>query len=236
MKFTNFFIVLTILLLSLSINAQDLEEFKELFLKTEAYYKNSDMYSLKVTYQFFEEGNVEALETMQGVIKKKGTDYYSKIGPTEFVYLGQVFLKINHEEKAVLYSKIKDKKTQTPVEVTSLLGYFKKATVVKNKETYTCILTFKKLAILPYKKMILVIDADNYTIIKQELYMLPDKSFPLQGSRDKTKAGKVVINLIPQHKKQNFASVFNLSNYIVGNDEVRLSNKLSTFKLYNTNQ
>lgn len=229
-KFIIVFLIIT--LYSFCIQAQDLTEVKELFSKTEAYYKNANEYSLKASYQFFEEDNSKATETLAGLILKNGTNYYSKIGPTEFIYIDDNFIKINHTQKAVLFSKITDEKTKTPVELSSLLKYFESVSISKNKGMVICNLLFKRLNNLPYSKMILFLDANDFSIKKQELYMLSGFVYPWQNNRDITKAGKVVISLNKQTTDTINSSIFNIANYIKGVKEISLSKKLVGYTLY----
>lgn len=216
----------------------DTERFKELFSKTENYYKNTEAYSLEVLYQFFEDGkHLEATETMSGAISKKGDNYYSKIGPTETIFLEDSYLKINHDEKAVLYSKTQDKKGATPVEVTSMLGFFEEIQIMEKNGNYVCDLSFKKIDIMPYKKMVIVIDADTYAIKKQELYMHAGKSYPgMTAGNQKTVAGKMVITFSAMTKKEGVSSHFKKSNYLIEGNELTLSNNLASYKLYDTTQ
>ncbi len=217
--------------------AQDLEHFKALFSKTENYYKNTAEYSLKVSYQFFEIGkNGRALESLAGKIRKKENNYYSKIDQTEFIYIDQTFLKINHQQKAVLYAPIADPKTVTPVEVTALLEYFDRVDICEDQAATVCELHFKTNKTIPYEKMVLHLDPKSHAIRKQELYMLPGKTYPGQANREKTKAGKVVITLLPEAIPKNGDQIFERSNYLLSSTTPRLSKKLSAYKLYNTNQ
>jgi hypothetical protein len=221
----------------------DTRRFKKILGKTESFYKDADSYALKVVYEFFEKENASvALETIQGAIQKKGTNYYSKIGPAELIYLDDVFLKINHDEKAVLYSKLPDNsdnktKIVTPVEITSLLGYFDCIQVMEENKTFICDLSFKKIDMLPYNKMVLVIDKNTYAIKKQELYMIAGKTYPgMAASTQKTLAGKMVITFTTLNKGSVAPTLFKKSNYIIEGRAVSLSNKLASYKLYNTTQ
>ena len=238
MKRSKHSLIIGLLLLGIcGLQAQDMDFFKELFSKTESYYKNTREYALKVDYQFFEEGKpTQAIETLHGNIQKKGDNYYSKIDQTEFIYIGKTFLKINHLQKAVLYAPIAEDRMLTPIDISSLFAYFEKVNIHEEKGSFVCELTFKPIETIPYKKMILFLDRSTYAIKKQELYMLPGKSYPGQASREKTKAGKIVISLFPQKNKRDSSNLFNLSNYLLTNNGLSLSPKLSAYKLYNTNQ
>lgn len=228
------FITLNILSAENCLAQEDISRFKEIFSKTEKFYKEQSSYALDVTYQFFDLKNTTtATETLKGSIEKKGHNYYSKIGPTEFIYLDDIFLKINHDEKAVLYSKAPNKKMTTPIDITALTDYFKNVKILNKDNTLISEVLFKEKSNLPYTKMVIVIDSSNYSIIKQELYLLSGVTYPsMAAGNKKTTEGKMVISFSPNTSKRT--DVFNKSNYLKNSSTVSLSNKLSSYQLFNT--
>lgn len=229
-----FFITFNLFIIENCLAQGDISHFKEIFSKTEKFYKERSSYSLDVTYKFFDlKIPTTATETLKGHIEKNGDNYYSKIGPTEFIYLDDIFLKINHDEKAVMYSKVPNRKMTTPIDITALTDYFKSVKILNKNNTLMCEVIFKEKPHLPYTKMIMVLDSKNYSIIKQELFMLPGVSYPsIAAGNKKTTEGKMEISFSPNTSKRT--DVFNKSNYLKNSSTVSLSNKLSSYQLYNT--
>lgn len=214
---------------------EDILRFKEIFSKTEKFYKERSNYAQDVTYQFFDLKNPTiATETLRGSIEKKGDNYYSKVGPTEFIYLDDIFLKINHEEKAVMYSKVPNKKMVTPIDITALTDYFETVKISDKNNSILCEVVFRQKSNLPYTKMVIVLDSKNFSIIKQELYIIPGVSYPsISAGNRKTTEGKMVISFSPSITSKK-TDVFNKSNYLKNTSKISLSNKLSSYQLYNT--
>ncbi len=233
---TIYFILSLCWLMALPLAAQDLEQMKNLFAQTEQYYQNAEQYSLSVSYEFFEDQNPQqAVESLSGRILKKAGNYYSKIGPTEFVYIGQSFLKINHQQKAVLYSALAEEKALTPVELTSLIEHFEKAELRETSNSLICELKFKTNKIIPYEKMLIFLDPNSYAIQKQELHLLPGRSYPGQANRSKTVAGKLVIEFTPDLVQNTDTDLFVLSNYLRLGDEISLAKPFSSYQFYQSN-
>lgn len=236
-KFLLFFIIIQSFSSGICWGQDGIPRFMEIFQKTEKFYKERTTYSLDVTYQFFDSKQLKtATETLTGRIEKKGTNYYSRIGPTEIIYLDDIFLKINHEEKAMLYAKVPNKKMTTPVDITALADYFKTATIKQKGNFIFCNVTFKEKSNIPYTKMLMVLDSKNYSIVKQELYMLPGFKYPSQAAANKKSTeGKMVIIFSPTNAR-NGINVFDISNYLKNTSKISLSSKLSSYQLYNTTQ
>src|SRR5690606_15952270 len=217
--------------------SQDNQYFMEVLSKTEEFYKSSQSYSINTKYEYYESQNAsKPIETIEGFIFKNNTNYFSRIGTTDFVYINDIFLKFDHAGKAVLYSKSDSKESFMPIELSSMLANFDKIVASKNKHELIFNLSFKNEINIPYNKMILVFNNKTFEIKRQELYFIENQKFPWSYSSGKPiNNAKMIISLTPSDKDYPL-SLLVLSSYISNTNTPRLSQKFSSYKLYNISQ
>jgi len=217
--------------------SQDSQYFEEDLIKTEAYYKNTQSYSINTKYEYFENQNAsKPIETLEGFIFKNNTNYFSKIGTTDFIYINDVFLKFDHAEKAVIYSKSEVKNSFMPIELSQMIANFDKIVASKNNEEIRFHLTFKKELNFPYKQMILVFNKKTFEIKRQEFFFKENQKFPGSFSSDKTiNNAKMIISMVPSENDYSL-SLVSLSNYISDPNNPKLTQKFGSYKLYNISQ
>jgi len=111
------------------------------------------------------------VNTIFVVCFKKARTFYSKIGPTEFVFSPEFTIKVSHAEKALVLS---DAALNTDIlngNVT--LDAFSKFNVLPLKDqkiAWLCSFTPKSGEVVPYKQVDLYIDKASYQILKQVIY------------------------------------------------------------------
>ncbi len=213
---------------------QELEAVTEILSKVEAQYFSNNAYNLEVLYEYFEPcQGTQAIETMEGQIIKDGSNYYSRINHTESIFIDSDYLKINHDEKAVLYSAIDAEQRPTPVELSKLAEYFISAEVFEQGDIAKFVMMFKKSNVIPYSKMVLEINLKTFTIQKQELYLIAGQQMPGgQNPLAKTSEGIVSITFKERPFTKDLSKRFLISDYIKKESEVSLSKKLTTYSLY----
>ena len=209
-----------------------LEKFQTLMAKTEAYYQEREHYTYDVSYAFYNEGTAIPAEELTGKVHKNGKHYYSKIGNTEFLYAAHEFVKVNHDEQAILYSSIEETQNFTPVQLNGLMGHFERIKTIKKGNEIRCEITFKKNPSMPYSGMSLVLDAKTHALKKQELFLLEGKVYPWMSSGLKrTEAGKIAISF---REKETEKQGIKISNYIDKSSGIALTQQFNNYKLYNT--
>lgn len=225
------------ILMGKNVFSQDNQFFKEVLVKTEAFYKNTQSYSIETKYEYFETQNAsQPLETLEGFIFKNNTNYFSKIGTTDFVYIQDVFLKLDHAEKAVIYSKSEGKNSFLPIELSSMVAHFESIVATSNKNEIVFDLSFKKELSIPYTKMVLLVNSKTFEINRQELYFKENQKFPWTYNSEKPiNEAKMIITLTPSNKNYP-VSLLSLSNYISNSKTLKLSQKFDSYKLYNLSQ
>jgi len=235
----NFF--LGVLLLSSNVfvlNAQDLDSFKESLIKSSSYYKVKNDYVLEVDYSFYKDKNQSIPdEIMQGSMVRKGSDFYYKVDQTEFIFTQGDFVKVNHQEKALLYTRSSSTPSQVsdPLQIEGLVNICKDVTQIKDGDLEIFDLSFHPQLGIPYKRVRIILDSTSHAILEQEIYFFEGRAYPWHKLGDKISAtpGKIVIKLKETSMSAD-NSLFKISNYINKGAKVSLSEKLKGYTLFNT--
>jgi len=214
--------------------AQELEAVTEILSKVEARYFSSETYNLEVLYEYFEPSKGDlSIETMTGQIIKDGSNYYSRIQNTESLFIDSDYLKISHDEKAVLYGSIGQGERPSPVELSKLAEYFSSAQVFQDGDIASFELMFKESQMIPYSKMVLKVNLKTFAILKQELYLIAGQHMPGgQNPLAKTEEGIVSVTFKERPYSKELSKRFLISDYIKKGPQISLSKKLATYQLY----
>ncbi|NQY06561.1 MAG: hypothetical protein HRT68_10350 [Flavobacteriaceae bacterium] len=175
--------IILLLFVGFSLTAQDQEKFKEILTKTKAVYKNKQAFEFDMNYTLYKASDLnKAQESYSGVYAKKGDNTYSKIGAVEYLQSNSEFVQVNHEEKAMLYTKNSEYAAmQDPLNLDSFFDFFGKVSVKETATGWTCELSeLKGVSQLPFAKMEITIDK-NYQIRKQCLYLVQAMEFIDKG-------------------------------------------------------
>lgn len=129
-------------------------------------------FQTKTTYTLYE-GNTgnKVLEKLDGISAKFNQAYYSKIGPTEFIFNEGYSLKISHAEKVMLISDAAFKDNLSSLNISSaLFSQFASEEVKDKGRFWECRFSPKKGTTLPYYNYIIHFSKTNYKILKQVLF------------------------------------------------------------------
>ncbi len=210
---------------------------EEVFQKVKETYESKSKYAFNVKYELFKDHQtIEVTEFYTGKVIKDQGELYSKIKNTEFIQLNEAYLKINHDEKAMLYTEqALNEQTHQLVDLTAFLSYFEKTSVSLNKDIYICELTSKNISLLPYSKVVTYINADDFTIKKQLLYLLNPSVFKESNGKSVTSNPRLEITFSNFNSQNiNSANTFSLLKYIsISNNEIKPSNNLKAYQLIN---
>lgn len=172
-----------------------------------------------ITYTLFE-GNTgnKVLEKLNGISAKYNQSYYSKIGPTEFIFNKKYSLKISHAEKVMVISDPAFRNDLLSLNVSSiLLNQFTSEGVKDNGAFWECTFLPKNNTAIPYSKYVIHISKTNYQLLKQILFF----STPIKH-KDKNKEQYV--------KNQRLEIKFkNQSNKVFSEDKFLLNTYTSLF-------
>lgn len=208
--------------------------------KVQEVYNTNNSISLSVNYTLFKnEVSIHTEESFDGLIVKDRQNYYSKINNTEFIQLSDNYVKINHDEKAMLYAKgTSNSDSSSPLNISGFINFFKTADVTETSDLFVCELISKDITMLPYSKVVLHINKKDYSIKKQILYLIKPMSFANNDNEKEISNPRLEITFSELDSKKVIPnSLFNISNYVdVSKSDVKPSNKLETYQLINTTQ
>ncbi len=211
-------IIISVLIFSvLSSYGQSALTVSDVFNKVNQYYASLSNYTFNVKYALYPNASATTHEEFYTgkVIKKDAEHYYSKINQTEFIQLPSVFIKVNHQEKALLYMEQPAKDTpSTLTDMSALLEGFERTTVEKEKGEYICNLYAHNITTLPYSRVTVHINAKNYNINKQVLYLSASQTTKKEDGTPQISNPRLEISLTAPKNYNIEDNTFVLSKYI----------------------
>ncbi len=220
-----------------SLLGQDLEVLKSAFAKSTEYYEQQDSYALEMVCTFYEDTSISLPdEKLTGKFIKSRENYYSKIDQTETIYSNGEYVKINHEERALLYGKTNlSSQSKVPIALEPLLDLCDNVLIVPDDNAFVFEIDLKKNLGLSYSKVRLELSKQTYTIKKQILYFDAGHAYPGQGiHQNKIETPSKMEIIIDEVFLDIDQSIFSMSNYIRKGNPISLSNKLASYTFYNT--
>ncbi|MCF6133252.1 hypothetical protein [Flavobacterium wongokense] len=204
-------------LLSIAINAQnsDRKRITDLFDKAQKlfdlknYYLESD-YKLFVNYT-----SNEVKEAYKGITLKKGENMYTKLGSSEMISTNNLFIKIDNDNKRMKVDKISSNAQKPILELNSYINYFSGYRLTESNGQWICTLTTSKVSVVPYSKIIVYINKNDYQIQKQELFFLTKYQTKIVNGKPKLDYPRLQI-IYSNFKKSGFPpnDYFNVDNYV----------------------
>ncbi len=196
--------------------AQDQEEFQSLVSSIKKVYDSQEAYELEMTYTIYRATDPTTIqESHEGNYIKNGSNIYSKIGTVELVHVAETFLQINHDEKAILYTKQQQQQNNAldPIQLETFTNHFESIQVQKKGNGWVCELSKPKLlGEFSYGKIELYVD-QNFQIRKQVLYPIQTIVFKTGDGEDTLDRSVIHIEFSSlQPFKRN--EVLQLSTYV----------------------
>lgn len=226
--------------LNVAVFAQNKEADIKTILDKVAKVYSTPNYSFNMKYELFKNSTESTVkEYYTGKTIKEGDQYYSKIHNTETIQLSNRFLKINHDEKAILYSEEALPTNTNPLaEIATLFNYFDKTNIKEESHVYICEFIAKERSVLPYSKAILFINKLDYTILKQVLYLASQNSTTDKDGNVKLSNPRLEISFSNfSTKDTNTSQVFSLVKYVtINKDIVKPSSKLMAYQVINASK
>ncbi len=202
-------------------------------------YDKEKVYSFNVRYELFNNPTATVPEEFYtGRIIRNGNQNYSKINNTEFIQFANAYLKINHDEKAILYANSPASEIKNITDLTSFLSYLKTSNVKQEGNTYVCELIAKEVTALPFSKMELYIDAKNFKIKKQVSYLFQQSTFKDKNGVETMSNRRLELTFSNFSKTVGeIDKVFRLNNYVtVSANTINPSKTLEAYELYNASK
>lgn len=230
------YIALVLTLISGCIWAQKNDEkVIQILNKTTQTYNKATYISFDTQYTLYKDFVTKKIyESYNGFFVKKNGTTYLKVKSTEFITFKDCSLKINNEQRGILYSKNSNNEMDSPMAVLSALDGLDSKITEENGQQYVCELRPKKISQLMFHKIVLYINKKDYTLVKQCFYYVEK----MESKNDQGKAEYTVprLEITFRHRNKNEKKdelLVNKNNYftVKGNTLV-FSKKLSAYKLY----
>lgn len=185
-----------------------------------------------ILYEDFTSQNV--VEKFSGIILKKNNVYYFKLKDTEFVTIGNVGLKINHKQKAIVIEESKNDIDSSPFDLEKFTKGFDSKLIESDSKVYICEFTPPKISQVMITKAIVHIDKSDFSIVKQIVYTANQSGFVEEKVKTKTKIPRLEITYTkrPIQAKDNELTLS--ENYFtVKKGEIILNPKWNSYTKFN---
>lgn len=224
-------LTLIVFILSIQIQAQSVKEILEKVQQKNAVFN----YKVSLKYRLYKGlSGDKILEEFNGVIIKEGTRYYNKIHHTETIMTKKFFVKVNHDEKAIIYAKKTIKKqTDNITDISKLLTHFENPNVKTKDEFWVVEMLTKEYSPLPFSKLVITINKKDYTVKKQVLILSQLTNFAKEIDKNDINLPRIEM-LFKDYRitTKNDLTVFDKSNYIsVNNNKIVASNNLKNYDI-----
>ncbi len=207
-------IVVILFFFGFIVQAQERSRSLEILQKASEFYQTGN-YGLSLNYTMKSYNN-KILESYKGISLRKEDRFYSKIGETEFIQEGTKFLKINHEEKAILYAIANDNSSQPIFAFKDLIDLFDKITLLDKGNYFIVKLIANKPTQLPYSSVSIFINKADYAIFKETLELAIDVPVRTDSGGEKYQSAyiELTIKKQPQLLKNFDENKLLIKNYI----------------------
>ncbi|WP_299254018.1 hypothetical protein [uncultured Aquimarina sp.] len=222
------------------VNAQDsdLDKAKVIIQKVKDAYEKQSQYNVNVDYTLYDgyEGS-SVLESYAGVMVRNNENFYSKIHHTESLQTEKHYVRINHDEKAVMFGmmKAKDKK-MAGLNLEILFQNFDSAIIKEKGSVYKIEMMAPPVSQSPYGKAFLIINKNDYSIKKQTLFFsskIPVKN-PNGGERLTNPRLEVVFTNFSLNNDL-YTGKFDISLYVlISKTGNRISPELKNYQFIDT--
>lgn len=215
--------------ISVSLIAQVTNENANTILKKASEkFKNDTYYSYNTKYtMYYDYESNDVKESYAGFLLKKNAIYYFKIKNTEFVSFKDYSVKVSGDEDAILITKSDTQ--ELPLDFNNYLNSFKSRLIGTSKSEYICELVPAQVSQIMFSKIVIHVNKQDYSIIKQKLYFLNTIE-----NKNKIASPRLEISFSPRIKKMeadNF--LVNEKNYFtrIGND-LKVVTRFKGYKLF----
>jgi len=142
------------------------------------------------------------------------------VDETEYLYLDDVYLKANHDQKRFQYGDIQEQQNVNKgITISNYLHFFKTHTLKETSDTYICTLTTTAITPLPFGKIVMHIDKETLQVKKQVLYYLGNGVFKdisgnefLGTPRLEITFSPIETNTLPYNEKLLLSSYVKIEN------------------------
>ncbi|MDY8138482.1 hypothetical protein [Aquimarina sp. 2201CG5-10] len=220
-------------------SGDNLNRAKEIINKVKQFYDTQLSYNIEVDYTLYEDyKSSKTMESYKGVIAKEQESFYTKIHQTETLITPSDFIKVNHEEKAMIYGVSEKEKQQkiAGLNIEELLQNFQKAEIQEEDSLYRIELTSTPITGSPYGTAILEINKKDFSLIRQTLFFL--QKVPLQTESGKQRLTNPRLEIVFNNfsiDNTTYRNNFELTSYVVtGKNNNKISGRFKNYQFIDT--
>lgn len=199
-----------------SVAQNSVNEVEKLLKSSQETFKKYESFKFDLTYRLFSHvDNPVSISKYRGVFIKNKANSYLKIKDTEFFYVNNLIIKINHSQKAIEINQVEDSvNTFDPVAIEQQLKNFSttKTYVLENGDT-KCVLTAPKYTQLPYGRIDVVIDTKTNLFKKQRLYLL--NSSNIKDENNKISNENKYLDITLENISLNSNGIITVEDYFI---------------------
>ncbi|WP_428741574.1 hypothetical protein [Tenacibaculum sp.] len=175
-------------------------------------------YQVNLTYKIYK-GHSETLayEVQKGTFYKKLNNSYTNLSNVEIINTANTYLKINHDEKAILIDNGVEKPEDLHLGLEELFKYLDAKIIEEDSKIWKIKLTPKgSITQLPFNQLIIELDKRTYRLKRQLFYYLAKMNFS-DDLRKSDEANVKLEVLFDGYKTSNLEAlnkVFTIERYI----------------------
>ncbi len=230
------YIAITIIfqLLTLSVSSQE-KSVKQILDGVSNSYLSKEQYLVNMTFTMYRgvTGNTIS-ESYTGTMQKKGATSKNQVLDTEIYLFPSASVAINSTTKTITYTGLSNPQKNTPIDLSILLKYYQKSQIIDKGSQWLCEMVTEQNTFnqLPYSKVLLYVNKDDYSVSKQVLYFT--NLIPFKNKRNdeiEHDYGRLVIDL--KHQWDVNIPAKKLNDFIVKkhDNKIQLQTKYATYKL-----
>jgi len=164
--------------------------------KVSNFYRKTAQYQIDMNYKMLKglTGN-EVTESYSGALVKNHQASQFTMANTEMVTIANEQLVIDNDQKLIILRKSEQEAMTSVIDVNSFLEYYQESDITNEGGYLKCELIAKpeKMS-LPYAKIILFVNPNDYSVAKQELYFSSQLPFKLDTGLERD-FGRMLIEM-----------------------------------------
>jgi len=210
----------------------------EVLKKVEDKYSTQGNFKVGMRYKLFKGATSDVIvEEYKGLLIIKDKSMYTKINNTEMISTKAFYIKVNHDEKAMIYDLTSNENSiEQQINLELLLDLFDKGKIKDNGAEWECELVAKMFSQVPYSKVILVIKKEDYSLSKQIFYYSSLIDFSKKRGTEDFDIARLEIEYNNILKVSSLDDpFFNKNNYVkVINNKIIPIGKYKSYEIINT--
>ncbi|MFK5982278.1 MAG: hypothetical protein QM499_05130 [Flavobacteriaceae bacterium] len=236
--FLKYIIIFIILLNTVLGFGQDIDEILQNSINT---MQNKEAYQVNTDYKLYKGlDDSKVYEEYDGILSKKGTSMYQKLGAMELLKEDSFFVKLNHDDKEILIDLSTDSipTDLTSMDISLVLQFFEKGEITNMGNYYKLEFTGKPNNKLMISRLILHIEKATHYIKKQIIFLSYLSDFSAYDSQTlKKDFDKARLEIsFSKFKDEIDENNFKKERYFsIINNKIIIGNEFKKFKLIPTN-